>query len=189
MKKRVKVRDKFVFEDHPKRDIDFMEVSLPDHEVDNFVNKYAPTYFRRRSQDIDQLRQHEDKKQQMRDALYKAASECLTNKQFEIFILRYKGLMKEVDIAQRLGVYQGYISTVLNACKEKLKRKLGFPSRMKPRQFYKLKEIKEDRHKLKQTKKRLKARRKKRLKARRKRRLQKVTKKRRNQRTRKKHQK
>ena len=71
MKKRIKIRDKFVFEDHPKCDIDFIEVSLPDNEVDNFVNKYAPDYFRRQSQDFDQLMKRDAEKQDMRDALYK----------------------------------------------------------------------------------------------------------------------
>jgi len=160
MKKKIKVRDKFIFEDHPKRDIDFIEISLPDHEVDNFVNKYAPDYFRKQSQDLSQLIERENDKKKMRDSLYKAASECLTNKQFEIFILRFKGGMKEIEIAEKLKVNQAYIAIVLNACKEKLKRKLGFPSKMKPRQFYKLKEIKDNRHK---TKNKAKARRQKRL--------------------------
>ena len=147
MKKKVKIRDKYVLSDTPKRDIDFIEISLPDNEVDAFVNKYATSYLRRQSQDLADLIKRDKERQKMKDDLYKAASECLTNKQFEIFILRFKGGMKEIDIAEKLGVYQGYISIVLNACKEKLKRKLGFPSKMKPRQFYKLKEIKENRRK------------------------------------------
>ena len=149
MKKRIKIRDKYIIESSPNRDIDMIELLLPPSEVDKVVERYAIPSVRKPSRDLDYMIKRDEERKQMRSDVYKAAASCLTNRQFEIFILRYKGGFKEREISAKLGVNQPYISIVLHACNEKLKRKLGFPSKMKSRQFYKLKEIKENKSKAK----------------------------------------
>lgn len=133
-----KIRDKYVFEDKPDRDIDFIEILLPADEFDKFINKYGTASCKKTFTDEDKtsLLKAKRKRERILKKVWKAASVCLTERQYEIFSLRYRAGLKGVQIAQILRVDQSNIPRVLRRCTDKLKKMLGCPSRLSNRGFY-----------------------------------------------------
>jgi DNA-directed RNA polymerase specialized sigma subunit len=125
-KKRV-FREKFWSEQCPTNNLDFVEISLPDESVDEFVQKYA-------KQQAEPLTEREANYLQKRKGrlvrkIFKAASLYFTDRQWQIFIHRWVGAFKEVEIAEKLRVDQSYVSSVLKACHLKLQKVLGMQNK------------------------------------------------------------
>ncbi len=124
MKRKQIIRDKFWSDAQPNNNLDFVDVSLPDNAVDDFVRKYAKSFFKEKSsqEDIERLKR---KKERLVRKILRAGSLYFTDRQWQVFIHRWIGSLKEVEIAERLHVNQSYVSSVLKACHIKLQKVLG----------------------------------------------------------------
>lgn len=120
-----RIRDKYWSDRHPNTDLDFVEVALPSESVDVFLRKYARHYLEAIEEaDPDQIQQTRKRKDRLLRKIFKAASSGFTDRQFQIFILRYIFKLKETDIAGQIHVDQSYVSNVLKACHQKLHKLL-----------------------------------------------------------------
>ena len=116
-----RVRDKFWDINDPKNDIDCIEVTVPIEDFDKLIRKYAPSYIANLDVTTDDRIKIEKKKKRLIKKVFKGAAKTLTNRQFQIFVLRIVFGMKEVDIASQLGVNQSYIAQVLKVSFEKIR--------------------------------------------------------------------
>lgn len=123
MPKKIKIRDKYWDENQPNRDFDFIEAFLSQEQSDNYINSHAARV-------ANNLVDHK-KLDQMRDQIYQAAAACLTDRQFQIFILRYKFGFLEVEIARQIEVIQPYVSNTLKVCHKKIRRYLNLEVKAK----------------------------------------------------------
>jgi len=123
-----RVREKYYDENYPERNIDYLEASLSGSALETLIYNYAP-----RSSYVmaDEEKLKEDAKERhardkrnkklIRKILKTAANkDVLTNRQFQIFALRWLGL-KETEIAEQIPCNQSYVSSVLKATHEKLR--------------------------------------------------------------------
>jgi DNA-directed RNA polymerase specialized sigma subunit len=101
-----KVRDRYWSEDLPSNNLDFIEVSVGDLEtLDKYVNNSAAArqLLGVMTEDGAEQRERTKKKQKrLLRKVFQAASEVLTERQFQIFILRYLFNLTEAEIADRL---------------------------------------------------------------------------------------
>ena len=110
-----RIRDKYWDERRPGFDMDRLEIYIPENILDAFLREHAQSFkYKEQLEPVDLMRDRR-KYDKLLYKVFKAASIVLTDRQFEIFILRYKCFMKETDIATQLGVDQSYISNVLKA--------------------------------------------------------------------------
>ena len=124
-----KIRDKFWDERRPGFDMDRLEVYIPEHILDAFLREHSQSFKYRQPLETSDLMRNRRKYDKLIYKIFKAASIVLTDRQFEIFILRYKCLMKEIDIANQLNVDQSYISNVLKASHLNIKLALRLTKR------------------------------------------------------------
>lgn len=110
-----KIRDKYWDERRPGFDMDMLEVYIPENILDAFLQEHAKKYVHRKNLEPSDLMHNKRRHDKLMYKIFKAASIVLTDRQFEIFVLRYKCYLKEMDIADQLGVDQSYISNVLKA--------------------------------------------------------------------------
>lgn len=122
-----RIRDKYYDENYPERNIDYLEASLSGPALEILIHKYAP----RSCYMSDEEQKKEDAKERhardirnkklIRKILKTAASKgVLTDRQFQIFALRWLGL-KETEIAEQIPCDQSYVSAVLKTTHEKLR--------------------------------------------------------------------
>lgn len=135
MNKKIKIRDKFFSESRPRTDLDYIEVSVAPEDLDTYVRTHSkhaviedesgePTYL------IDRKR-----REGMLEEVYKTAAKVLTDRQFQVFIMRYKFGLKETEIARQASVDQGYVSVLLRNCHKKIRIAMNLQQRrkLKPR--------------------------------------------------------
>lgn len=136
MNKKQFERDKHWDERRPGYDLDFVEVHVAPADFDSFIHEHAERFLR--NNEIDPATYLIDRKRrdQMRDEIYHVARACLTDRQFEIFLWRYKFRRKEIDIARLVGTIQPYVSNTLKVCHAKIRRALNLEAKKKrgPRQ-------------------------------------------------------
>jgi RNA polymerase sigma factor (sigma-70 family) len=122
MAKKEKERDKYWSEADPKNDIDFIEVSVDNESFDEFIKQHAPNYY---LEPDPKASMHERKrKKKMLYIAFRAAAKELTNRQLEIFVMRYCLGLQETVIAKQLDCNQSYISNVLKVCAKKIQKSL-----------------------------------------------------------------
>lgn len=141
MRKKEFIREKHWDERRPRYDLDFVEVHVSPGELDAFLRQHAEQYIR--THEIDETTYLIDRKrrEQMSEEIYKAAAASLTDRQFQIFILRYKFGLLEVEIARQVGVIQPYVSNTLKVSHAKIRRTLNLEAKSKrgPRTSFKAK--------------------------------------------------
>jgi hypothetical protein len=120
--KKERIRDKFWDENDPLNDVDFIEVSAAPETLDELLRKYAPTYVQ--SHDGSSSIRHRVRRKRLIRKIFKAAATCLTDRQFQIFVLRNVLAYKETVIANQLGVNQSYIANVLKISYVKIQNTL-----------------------------------------------------------------
>lgn len=131
MNKKEKIRDKFWDERRPRFDLDYIEVSVAPEDLDAYVRAHSkhavteddagdPTYL------IDRKR-----RENMLEDVYKTAAKILTDRQFQIFIMRYKFGLKEIEISRQARVNQPYVSNILRTCHAKIRVALNLQERKK----------------------------------------------------------
>jgi predicted DNA-binding protein YlxM (UPF0122 family) len=139
MARKIKVRDKYWDEKSPNHDLDFVEVFLSPSDIDAFIREHAERFVRNSEIDESTILVDRKRKEQMMEEIYKAASSCLTNRQFQIFILRYKFGFLEVEIARQVDVIQPYVSNTLKVCHKKIRRFLKLEIKAKRKHNKKVK--------------------------------------------------
>ena len=65
------------------------------------------------------------KKQKLLSRVFKVASEILTDRQLQIFIMKYVFDLRSVDISHRIHVSEAYVSMILKVCLFKIKKKFN----------------------------------------------------------------
>jgi DNA-directed RNA polymerase specialized sigma24 family protein len=120
--KQEKVRDKYWDEKHPKNDLDFVEISLAPDTFDLFLKTYAPKYYCELTTSTEDQQKVKKRKERLLRKIFKSASLTLTDRQFQIFILRHIFGLKEMEMARQLDVDQSYIANVLKASHFKIKK-------------------------------------------------------------------
>lgn len=115
-----KIRDKFWQEHRPNFDLDLLElyVSSPE-EMDRLLSSRVPAHLRHLSS-TEQILRVRKKIDKLLYKVYRAASICLTDKQWRIFVLRYKFGLTQVQVAEQIGCIQQYVQLVLTKIHEKL---------------------------------------------------------------------
>lgn len=108
MTKKKRVKDRFFSEECPSNNLDFVEVQIGDIEgLDRYLNKSPSTqralgeYFVTEESIATRDRQQKRQKRLLRKVL-QAASSVLTERQFQIFILRFMFNLTEEEVADRL---------------------------------------------------------------------------------------
>lgn len=131
MGKKQLIREKFWDERRPRYDLDFVEVHVSPAELDVFLRDHAERFIR--NNDVDEATNTTDSKRHddMKSEIYDAAKAVLTDKQFQIFILRYKFGLLETQIARRIGVIQPYVSNTLKVCHAKIRIALKLEAKAK----------------------------------------------------------
>jgi RNA polymerase sigma factor (sigma-70 family) len=122
MVKKEKERDKYWSEEDPKNDIDFIEVSVDNESFDEFIKQHAPNYYL--EPDPKASIHDRKRKKKMLHIAFRAAAKELTNRQLEIFVMRYCLGLQETVIAKQLDCNQSYISNVLKVCAKKIQKSL-----------------------------------------------------------------
>jgi transcriptional regulator len=134
MKKKEWIREKYWDDRRPRYDLDFVEVHVSPAELEIFLKEHEERFSKSNVLDesflIDRKR-----RDQMSEDIYKAAASCLTDLQFQIFILRYKFGLLENEIARQSKVTQPYVSDALLVCYRKIRiaLKLEAKSKRNPR--------------------------------------------------------
>ncbi len=136
MRKRQIIREKFWSESQPTNNLDFVEISLPHEAVDDFLRKYAKSYFNKPT--VEETQKMRKKKERLVYKILKAGSLYFTDRQWQIFVHRYICSLKEVEIAAQLSVDQSYIASVLKACHLKLQKILGMRNKKYLRKIRKI---------------------------------------------------
>ena len=133
MKKKNQKRKKEIENIHGEpgtpRYADFVEISMTHEDLEkvaheNYVvlDQLADPVLRRRT-----VRRQE----KLLRKLFKAASQVLTDAQFQIFTMRYIYQMPEEEISQQVGCVQNYISRSLKASILKIQKRLRIPANLK----------------------------------------------------------
>ena len=65
------------------------------------------------------------KRKRLLSRIFKVASEVLTDRQLQVFVMKYAFEFRSVDIATRLEFSEAYISMVLKICLIKIKKRLS----------------------------------------------------------------
>ena len=136
MKRKQFIREKFWSDAQPTNNLDFVEISLPNEAVDDFIRKYAKSYFK--NVGVKETQRMRKKKERLVRKILKAGSLYFTDRQWQIFIHRYICSLKEVEIAAQLSVDQSYIASVLKACHLKLQKILGMKNKKYLRKIRKI---------------------------------------------------
>lgn len=141
MSKKEKIREKHYDERRPGYDLDFVEVHVSPEELDNFLREHAERFVRNNEIDDSNFLVDRKRRDDMTDEIYNTAKACLTDRQFQIFLYRYKFGLLEIHIARRIGVIQPYVSNTLKVCHAKIRRALNLEakSKRKPRKSLKIK--------------------------------------------------
>lgn len=132
MKKKIqkfKELEKAHSESGSPKNVDFVEISMTHEDLEKIAQK--------NSQLLDQrtnpiLRKHTVRRQEkLLRKVFKAASQVLTDQQFQIFTCRYIYQLPEDEISQQLGCVQNYISRTLRASIQKIQKRLRLPINLK----------------------------------------------------------
>lgn len=101
------------------RNIEQVEVGFPIDDVDAFLEHYGGHPMGGDMDDVTRqyMRRKHDK---IMYKVFKAASLVLTDRQWQIFNLRWIANQSQTDISHQLSVRQHYVSVVLQACNRKI---------------------------------------------------------------------
>lgn len=99
-------------------DYHYFEVGITDLDLERHFNieEFVDTEEDRRT--------NFERKRRLLRKVYKLAASCLTDRQLQIFLMRYKLEMRVHDIAKYLRVSEAYVSSVVKIVVHKLKKKI-----------------------------------------------------------------
>ena len=100
-------------------DYKYFEVGITDLDLERHFNI-------ERVEDTDEDRRNSfERKRRLLRKVYKLATRCLTDRQLQIFLMRYKLEMRVHDISKALSVSEAYCSSVCKIVVSKLKKELA----------------------------------------------------------------
>ena len=127
--KKIKETEKAHGEAGSPKNVDFVEISMSHEDLEK-VAQANSTLIDQRNDPV--LRRRTVRRQEkLLRKIFKAASQVLTDAQFQIFTMRYAYNMPEEEIIQQVGGVQNYISRVLKASIKKIQKKLRVPENLK----------------------------------------------------------
>ena len=122
------------------KNVDFVEISMTHEDLEKIAQQNAMLLDQRND---PVLRKHTVRRQEkLLRKTFKAASQVLTDQQFQIFTMRYVYQMPEEEISQQVGCVQNYISRTLKASIKKIQKRLRIPINLVG--FAKDRKVKED---------------------------------------------
>lgn len=131
MKKKPKITERANADvESPKEGgMDFVEIPMPNEELDKLVQKNATIIAQRADPAL--RRKVVRRQERLLRKIFKASTQVLTDDQFQIFTLRYVYQLPEKEIAQQIGCIQNYVSRVLKASIKKIQKRLRVPVNLK----------------------------------------------------------
>src|SRR6185437_5024887 len=93
--------------------LDYIEIGMSHEDLEKVAQKQSMLLEQR--QDYEKRKHIVRKQEKLLKKTFKAASQVLTDAQFQIFSMRYIYQMPESEIAQQVGCVQNYISRALKA--------------------------------------------------------------------------
>ena len=107
------------------KNVDFVEISMTHEDLEKIAQQNAMLLDQRND---PVLRKHTVRRQEkLLRKTFKAASQVLTDQQFQIFTMRYVYQMPEEEIDQQVGCVQNYVSRTLKASIKKVQKRLRIP--------------------------------------------------------------
>lgn len=125
--------------ENPKN-IDFVEISMPNEELDKVAHKYHHLLEQRND---PQIRKKSVRRQErLLKKIFKAASQVLTDQQFGIFVQCYVYQQPDGEVAKQLGLHPTAITQSLRNCVKKIQKRLRV--KISLRDFSKGRRVKND---------------------------------------------
>jgi DNA-directed RNA polymerase specialized sigma24 family protein len=125
--------------ENPKN-VDFVEISMPNEELDKVAHKYHQLIEQRND---PVLRRKQIRRQErLIKKIFKAASQVLTDTQFNVFVKCYAYQIPDKEVAKQLGCHPTYVTGILRACVKKIQKRLRI--KVSLREFSKGRRIKND---------------------------------------------
>jgi len=109
--------------------LDYIEIGMSHEDLEKVARKQLMLLEQR--QDYEKRKHIVRKQEKLLKKTFKAASQLLTDAQFQIFSMRYIYQMPESEIAQQVGCVQNYISRALKASIKKIQKRLRVPINLK----------------------------------------------------------
>jgi DNA-directed RNA polymerase specialized sigma24 family protein len=111
------------------KNTDFIEISMPNEELDIVAQKQYQLLSQRND---PVLRKHWVRRQEkLLRKVFKAASQVLTESQFQVFVMKFVYGLINREIADQLGKDISYPPRVLKACVKKIQKKLRVEENLK----------------------------------------------------------
>lgn len=107
------------------KNVDFLEISMTHEELDKVAQKQTQLLDQRNDPAL--RKKFIRRQEKLLRKVFKAASQVLTEKQFQIFTLRYVYNLPEQEIIDQVGCAQSFVSRVLKACIKKIQKRLRVP--------------------------------------------------------------
>lgn len=104
------------------KNIDFIEISMPNEELDKVANKYHSLLEQRNDPVL--RRKIIRKQERLLRKIFKTASQVLTDLQFNVFTLAYVFQVPDTEIAKQLNCHQTNVTGTLRACIKKIQKRL-----------------------------------------------------------------
>lgn len=107
------------------KNVDFVEISMTHEGLEKLAQKNSLLLDQRND---PVLRKRTVRRQEkLLRKIFKAASQVLTDAQFQIFTMRYIYQLPEDEISQQVGCVQNYISRALKASIRKVQKRMRIP--------------------------------------------------------------
>jgi len=125
--------------ENPKN-VDFVEISMPNEELDKVAHKYHQLLEQRND---PLLRRKSIRKQErLLRKIFKSASQVLTEIQMNVFVQCYAYQIPDKEVAKQLGCHPTYVTGILRACVKKIQKRLRV--KISLREFSKGRRVKKD---------------------------------------------
>jgi DNA-directed RNA polymerase specialized sigma24 family protein len=122
------------------KNVDFIEISMPNEELDKVAHKYHQLLEQRND---PVLRKKTVRRQEkLLRKIFKTASQVLTDIQMQIFTQCYVYQIPDKEVAQQLNCHPTYVTGVLRACIKKIQKRLRVKVSLK--EFSKGRRVKND---------------------------------------------
>jgi DNA-directed RNA polymerase specialized sigma24 family protein len=132
MRKQIKVRkqvEKANIEIVTPKNLDFLEISMPNEELDLVAQKNSALIDQRNDPVL--RRKMVRRQERLLKKIFKAAAQVLTENQFNIFVQAYVYQLPDGEIAKQLGRHQTHITQTLRWSIKKVQKKLRVPISLK----------------------------------------------------------
>jgi RNA polymerase sigma factor (sigma-70 family) len=107
------------------KNVDYIEISMTNEGLEKVAQENSVLLDQRNNPEL--RKKWVRRQEKLLRKVFKAASQVLTTKQFEIFTQRFVYNLPEQDIVEQVGCTQSFVSRVLKACIKKIQKRLRLP--------------------------------------------------------------